>query len=238
MIKRILLLAFFLSSLTLAQLVQPRLLVQPTVHDFGNIKQGEMVSHTFVVTNGGGDLLTITNVRASCGCTAAKPDKNELIPGESTNIKVSFNSAGRQGRQNKTVKIFSNDPENPEVSLTIKGTVVLSDNVTENSPVIHFQETQHNFGKVNEGSIVEFTFIFRNAGGSTLNVKDVKTSCGCTAALISKDNIEPGEEGTIKVELNTKNRSGKMSKTITVLTNDPVDPNKILTVYAEIEKAG
>jgi hypothetical protein len=66
----------------------------------------------------------------------------------------------------------------------------------------------------------------------------VKTSCGCTAALISKDNIEPGEEGTIKVELNTKNRSGKMSKTITVLTNDPVDPNKILTVYAEIEKAG
>jgi len=238
MIKRYLVLAFFLSSLTSAQLVQPRLLVQPSVHDFGYIKQGELVSYTFIVTNGGGDLLTITNVTATCGCTAAQPEKKELIPGESTNIKVTFNSAGRQGKQNKTVKIFSNDPENPEVSLTIKGTVVLADNVSENSPVIHFQETQHNFGKVSEGNVVEYTFVFRNAGGSTLNVKDVKTSCGCTAALVSKDNIEPGEEGTIKVELDTKNRLGKMSRTITVLTNDPVDPNKVLTVYAEIEKAG
>lgn len=238
MIKRILVLAFFLSSLTLAQLFQPRLLVQPALHDFGNIKQGELVSHTFIVTNGGSDLLKITNVTATCGCTAAKPEKNELIPGESTNINVTFNSAGRQGKQNKTVKIFTNDPENPEVSLTITGNVILTDNISEDRPVIHFQETQHDFGKVNEGNIVEYTFVFSNAGGSTLNIKDVRTSCGCTAALVSKDNLEPGEEGTIVVELDTKNRLGKMSRTITVLTNDPVDPNKVLTVYAEIEKAG
>lgn len=238
MIKRILVLAFFLSSLTLAQLVQPRLFVQPTTHDFGNIKQGEVVSYTFILTNGGGDLLKISNVTATCGCTVAKPEKDELIPGESTNLKVTFNSTGRYGKQTKTVKIFSNDPENPEVRLTITGIVVLVDEVSESRPLIHFSETQHNFGKVNEGNIVEYSFVFKNAGGSTLNIKDVRTSCGCTAALVSKDNLAPGEEGTIKVELDTKNRSGKMSRTITVLTNDPVDPNKVLTVYAEIEKAG
>jgi hypothetical protein len=238
MIKRIVLVAFFLSSLTSAQLVKPRLLVQPDSHDFGNIKQGDIVAYTFVVTNGGGDLLKITNVTASCGCTAATPEKNELIPGESTNIKVSFNSAHRKGKQNKMVKIFSNDPDNPEVKLTVSGNVVLSDEMSEKSPVIYFQQTKYNFGKVIEGSVVEYTFVFQNVGSSTLNVKDVKTSCGCTAALVSKNNLEPGEEGTIKVELDTKNRFGKMSRTITVLTNDPVDPNKILTVYADIEKAG
>jgi hypothetical protein len=238
MIKKILVFAFFLSQLTIAQLVQPRLMAQPTTHDFGKIKQGEVVSYTFILTNGGGDLLKIDNVTATCGCTVAKPEKNELIPGESTNLKVTFNSAGRHGKQSKLVKIFSNDPENPQLSLTITGTVVVEDKVTENRPIVHFPETEHNFGKVTEGSVVEYTFKFKNAGGSSLNVKDIRTSCGCTAALVSKEKLQPGEEGTIRIELDTKNRSGKMSRTITVMTNDPVDPNKVLTVYAEIEKAG
>jgi len=48
----------------------------------------------------------------------------------------------------------------------------------------------------------------------------------------------PGQEGTIQVELDTKNRSGKMSRTITVRSNDPKDPAKILTIYADILKQG
>jgi hypothetical protein len=238
MIKRILVVALFFSSLTLGQLMKPKLLVQPDAHNFGSIEQGEKVSYIFILTNGGGDLLEITNVASTCGCTAAKPEKNELAPGESTNLKVTFNYAKRQGNQKKLVKVFSNDPENPELALTITANVVLSEKVTADRPIIYFPETQHDFGKVNEGNVVEYTFVFRNSGGSTLSVKDVRTSCGCTAALVSKDNLEPGEEGTIKIELDTKNRLGNMSRTITVQSNDPLDPNKVLTVYAEIEKAG
>lgn len=238
MIKGSLYIFFLLSSLTFGQLLQPKLVLQQTTFNFGDIKQGETVSHVFVLSNSGGDLLTISNVTASCGCTAAAPEKKELAPGESTNLTVKFNSAGRMGNQSKTVRIFSNDPQNPEVVITITGNVVLPDEYSNGVPVIYFPETQHDFGKVNEGDKVNYTFKFTNKGSSQLKIKDIKTSCGCTAALVSNDNLAPGQEGTIKVELDTKNRSGKMSRTVTIQSNDPKDPTKILTIYADINKQG
>ena len=108
--KNLLFVFFLVSSIGFAQLMQPKLVLQQSSFEFGDIKQGETVSHTFVLTNSGGDLLKISNVQASCGCTAAVPEKNELAPGESTNLTVKFNSTGRQGMQKKTVKIFTNDP--------------------------------------------------------------------------------------------------------------------------------
>ena len=238
MIKNSLYLFFILSTLNFAQLLQPKLVLQQTNYDFGDIVQGETVSHIFVLSNSGGDLLSISNVTASCGCTAAAPEKKELAPGESTNLKVSFNSSGRRGKQNKTIRIYSNDPQNPEMLLTIAGNVILSGDDTGKSPIIYFPETQHDFGQVKEGEKVNYTFKFANKGSSNLIVKDIKTSCGCTAALLSADNLPPGQEGTIQVELDTKNRSGKMSRTITVRSNDPKDPAKILTIYADILKQG
>ncbi|MFI5237179.1 MAG: DUF1573 domain-containing protein [Ignavibacteriales bacterium] len=235
--KNSLLLAILISSISFAQLLQPKLVLQHSSFDFGDIKQGETVSHTFVLSNSGGDLLKITNVKASCGCTAASPEKSELAPGESTNLLVSFNSTGRQGLQTKTIKISSNDPQNPEMVLTITSNV-LPGNVNTGTPVIFFPETQHDFGKLNEGDKVEYTFKFLNNGSSDLIIKTVKTSCGCTAALLSKDNLTPGQEGTIKVELNTENRTGKLSRTVTVQSNDPKEPAKILTIYADIVKQG
>lgn len=238
MIRNLIISFLLFSSIAFAQLLQPKLVLQQTSFDFGDIKQGEKVSHIFVLSNSGGDLLKISDVRASCGCTAAAPEKNELAPGESTNLLVTFNSAGRMGKQSKTVRIYSNDLENPEMLLSIAGNVVSASTSTTGVPTIYFGETQHDFGKVNEGDKVDYTFSFANKGSSVLTIKDIKTSCGCTAALLSQDNLNPGQEGTLKVELDTKNRSGKMSRTITISSNDPKDPAKILTIYAEIVKKG
>jgi len=117
--KKLFLIFFVLSSLSFAQLMDPKLVVQQTEYDFGDIKQGEKVTHIFILTNSGGDLLKIADVQASCGCTAALTDKNELGPGESTNLKVTFNSAGRFGKQKKLVRIESNDPKDPTIILTV-----------------------------------------------------------------------------------------------------------------------
>jgi uncharacterized cupredoxin-like copper-binding protein len=214
----------------------PKLVLQQDEYDFGDINQGEKVTHVFILTNSGGDLLKITNVGSSCGCTAVMPEKNELGPGESTNLNVTFNSAGRFGKQKKLVTIESNDPDNPHSILTIKGKVVLPEEKNESYPVVHFFETQHDFGIVNEGKVVEYIFNFENSGSSQLKIKDVKTSCGCTAALVSSNILEPGEQGTLKVELDTSNRKGKMSRTVTIISNDPQDERKVLTVYADVKE--
>lgn len=238
MIKNFLIAFFLFSSILFAQLFQPTLILQQNSYDFGDIKQGEKVSHTFVLSNGGGDLLKISDVKASCGCTAAAPEKKELAPGESTNLIVTFNSAGRMGKQSKTIRIFSNDPENPEMVLSFTGNVVSASQVSDGAPTIYFSETQHDFGKVNEGDKVNYTFNFANKGTSELTIKDIKTSCGCTAALLSQEKLAPGQDGTLKVELNTQNRSGKMSRTVTITSNDPKDPAKVLTIYADVVKKG
>ncbi len=67
MIKKILFLIVTISVAGFAQLMGPKLLVQPINHDFGTIEQGEKVTHVFVLTNNGGDLLTILNVKPNFG---------------------------------------------------------------------------------------------------------------------------------------------------------------------------
>ncbi|HLT80063.1 MAG TPA: DUF1573 domain-containing protein [Cyclobacteriaceae bacterium] len=78
-------------------------------HDFGDIRQGERVEHTFVFTNTGNEPLIITNVQVTCGCTTPKGfPRDPIAPGESGEITVAFNSAGRVGKQSKVVTVVSN----------------------------------------------------------------------------------------------------------------------------------
>lgn len=103
---------------------EPKAVIIPMAYDFGNIIQDSVVTTYYVITNEGSDLLKITNVSASCGCTAVMPEKNELRPGESSNIKVVFNSKGRSGKQNKIITVETNDPKNSTIKLTLTGNVI------------------------------------------------------------------------------------------------------------------
>jgi len=76
--------------------------------DFGTIKQGDKVNHTFSFENKGNDDLIITNAMGSCGCTVPEYPKEAVKPNAKADIKVSFNSAGKEGDQTKSVTIYSN----------------------------------------------------------------------------------------------------------------------------------
>lgn len=237
MIKYFFVILFVSAVSIMPQMIGPKVSIQQLTHDFGNINENEIVKHTYVISNNGGDLLKILDVRASCGCTAAKPDKSELKPGESTDLVVSFNSKGRKGPQSKTVTVVTNDPETPNITLSFKCNIVVNKTVENKFGAILFlPETQHDFGKVPEGQKVEYTFNFENKGTESLVIKDVKTSCGCTAAVVSNNSIKPGEVGSIKVDFDTKNRLGRNSKSITIVSNDTKQPNKVLTIYADVQK--
>ncbi|PRY88062.1 DUF1573 domain-containing protein [Mongoliibacter ruber] len=79
--------------------------------DFGDISQGDKVEHTFVFTNSGETPLVISNVAVSCGCTAPAWPKEPVAPGATGELKVVFNSAGKMGKQNSVVRIYSNASE-------------------------------------------------------------------------------------------------------------------------------
>ena len=79
--------------------------------DFGDLTQGDKVEHTFIFKNTGSAPLVISNVAVTCGCTASKWPKEPIAPGQSSELRVSFNSTGKMGKQNSVVRIYSNASE-------------------------------------------------------------------------------------------------------------------------------
>ena len=92
------------------------------VHDFGTINEGEKVETEFVVANAGEVDLIISDAKGSCGCTVPKPPKDPIKPGASAPIKVSFDSNGKPGAQEKTVTLTTNT-ENGHETFKIKANV-------------------------------------------------------------------------------------------------------------------
>lgn len=77
-------------------------------HDFGKIIAGDKVTYEFKFTNTGKSPLIITDAVASCGCTTPVWPKQPIKPGESGGIKVTFNSTGKMGLQDKQITITAN----------------------------------------------------------------------------------------------------------------------------------
>ena len=94
------------------------------MHDYGNVKEGETVKYSFKFHNKGKKDLKIYQVKSTCGCTAPDPKKTELKPGESSEIEVTFYSAGKHGRETRDITVFSNDPMNPEMIIQISANVI------------------------------------------------------------------------------------------------------------------
>jgi hypothetical protein len=91
-------------------------------HDFGTIVQGEKVETVFNFKNTGESNLVISKAVGSCGCTVPEYPKEPIAPGKSAKIVVSFNSAGKNGKQMKTVSLTTNTLEGNEI-LTIKSLI-------------------------------------------------------------------------------------------------------------------
>ncbi|WKN42453.1 DUF1573 domain-containing protein [Tunicatimonas pelagia] len=93
---------------TTEDLAGPQITFAQDTKDFGDIIQGDKVSHSFEFENTGTEPLILSNVLTTCGCTATAWPREPIAPGESAKIEVSFNSTGKKGRQNKVVTVVSN----------------------------------------------------------------------------------------------------------------------------------
>ncbi|MBS1546969.1 MAG: DUF1573 domain-containing protein [Bacteroidetes bacterium] len=101
-------------------------------------------------------------------------------------------------------------------------------------PVMTFDSTARNMGRIAEGAQVEKTYGFVNTGKTDLVITDVRASCGCTVAKgWPRMPVQPGQSGIITVQFNSEGRPGKQHKTITVVANtDP--PTSVLTLSGEV----
>ena len=109
------------------KVLTPNIEMLETSYNFGEIQQGESVTHDFILKNTGDADLIISAAKGSCGCTVPEWPKNPIAKGEEAAIKVTFNSAGRSGKQNKTVTLVTNAIPNTRV-IIINGNVIVPQN--------------------------------------------------------------------------------------------------------------
>ncbi len=93
------------------------------VYDFGELPEGPKVETEFTFKNTGTEPLIISKAKGSCGCTVPIWPKEPILPGESSVIKVVYNTARRPGNFTKTVTLTSN-ASTPTKVLKIRGKVV------------------------------------------------------------------------------------------------------------------
>ena len=101
-------------------------------------------------------------------------------------------------------------------------------------PVITFEKTDHDFGKINEADgKVTTIFTFKNEGMEPLVLSNVRASCGCTTPKWPRQPIEPGQTGDITVTYNPNGRPGRFTKTVTI-TSNATEPTTRVTIKGEV----
>ncbi len=86
-------------------------------------------------------------------------------------------------------------------------------------PAFEFKETDHDFGTITEGDVVEHIFSFTNTGEAPLVIQSASASCGCTVPQWPKEPVAVGGTGEIKVQFNSANKPGIQNKTVTIVAN-------------------
>lgn len=128
--RRIILFLVFLSFLTTGAFSQDQNktatkseIKDPYAWDFGQVKEGIVLKHSFEFRNESKKTLIIKGVTTSCGCTASKVRKKTLLPGETTLIEVKFNTKGYSGSVQQFVYVHTDDLDNPIIRYIIKAKV-------------------------------------------------------------------------------------------------------------------
>ncbi len=101
-------------------------------------------------------------------------------------------------------------------------------------PSIHFSALSYDFGRVQQGTMVSHRYDFVNTGTDDLTIKDVFTSCGCTAASAFSGEVMPAGRGAIAARFDSSNYLGPVTKTISVSTNDPLKSMVVLTLTGRV----
>ena len=208
---------------------KPALSVGQSETDLGTILDVEKTKFKIEFTNSGDGVLVISRVQPSCGCTAAKPNKTEYMPGEKGMIEGEFDPRNKEGAQSKTITIFSNDPDHPSTVVTFKSVV---------QPLVKIEPKVLNFAKVDktQGKSMFVTL--------TCGTADFKATLATgsddrfQASVLKTEEVDIGgkklNRSTIEVKLAPGAKVGRGTSTIAVRTNEPRADLINVQVVAEI----
>ena len=164
----------------------PKIQFANTVYDFGTTSQVDSVTGTFTFSNAGDGELKVQKAVPSCGCTVASVKPDVLKPAEKGELIFTVRLGGARGHLEKHISVPSNDPQSPNVSLTIKADV---------TQLVEVTPTQIMVGDLRQGITTNVIVQVRRNDGKKLSITNTETSNKFVRAR-----VEPGDnEQTAKV---------------------------------------
>lgn len=186
-------------------------------HDFGLISaDGGSVRRRFWLRNYADSAIAIVNVRTSCGCTAADYEHRSIAPGDSAFVDVSFNPAGRYGRQSKTVHVSTTAGRS---TITIQATVKASDSTIESvfpraAGVLHLTTDSLTFSDLRRGDApAKVVHIYNASSDSVALTADAPE---WVRVVSERPTLPPFEEEPVVVQVFTSRCPTDTTATIAV----------------------
>jgi len=197
--------------------LSPTISVSEEEWDFGKIKEDERPVHIFTIKNTGKEELIISRARASCGCTATMLSSDNIKPGQSAELQVTFNPTGFNGIVKKDVYIESNDPQLPKTKVTI---------ITEVEPIpspqASFSDAQWDLGLISQGDLPTFTVTIENKGELDLIIDKIDSSEYIQYDTEIPFTILPGEKQEVTFTYNSSQHElGVARESVRIYCNDP-----------------
>jgi len=198
------------------------------IFDFGEKNNTEFVEHDYLIRNTGTLSLEIRGVRASCGCTAVKPSQDIIAPGAEASIRARLDLRGRNGYQQKSITVESNDPQTPNLILTLKGNAIQP---------LRAQPSSLFFGRISSTGERSRTFDIISGQGP---IQIVSTRTDNPNLLVTPIESEPGSDGTthrFQLTIDPSLPEGNVNGSVFVKTDMPNQPEVSIPVAAYIAAA-
>jgi hypothetical protein len=200
----------------------PKAQVPETTYDFGEVFEDRQLSHTFTIKNIGDALLEIKDIDSDCACTAADSDRR-IPPGGQGRITLTIAPYSVLRQFAKKTKVFFNDPDQPQVVLTMKG---------YGKPFIEIQPSHIIRFRGKPGEELTGQVRFTSHLPDPWEIKEVKTTIPQFIDVTVKAE-EPGRVYVVEVR-NKRQEAGNYAGVIELLTTSKQRPRLIMRVFGEL----
>jgi len=200
----------------------PKLELGATRVDFGPLMHGTAVDRRLRFRNAGDEPLTITAVRSSCpSCSVPSRPPESIAPGQEDFITLTYQAKGAVGDQRAVLYIHSNDPVEPEKTITITATIVSPDG----APRLSCNPAKLDLGviSVRQASMARLALGNGVSSQKALKIEGVTASEGCVVLKPFPREIAPGQKQALSVEVFAR-EPGVVREWVNIETNDPVTP--------------
>jgi len=219
--------SFLLLSALLAAgaLAQPKLeIVGGESFDFGDIWTSS-AKRLLTLKNRGTSKLVISNVSASCGCTGLLMSDDEIPPGKSGTLQITFDASRFSGHVEKNLTFETNDTTHRRVGIKFTATV---------NKTLEFDPEYFYFSTYPD-SLASKDITIKNSSSTPIKILSITPSSNTVSVSSSLSEIPPGEDAELTATLRLKS-TGTSSGEVVITTDHPKVPKFTLRFFALVKE--